>query len=553
MEAPPVFAIVALLGWLTGTPASVEPVGTTQVALAVRQIVAGPRHPSPHGGDLPGFRPGLVALYAPVDEPIWCSETAVAPAASVALAAMERAEEEGLDPRDYDVAWLRAIASRVTGGTANATDRAAFDTGLSLSYLRFLAHNAAGRIDPRRIGFAYHVAARPAELASQLKQALADGQLAALPQRVEPTLPQYRRLEAELARYRGLAQEGPWDRLPSVARVAPGETYRGCEALARRLAAIGDLADPASVCAAAGSPAAAVGYTAALAAAVQRFQSRHGLTADGILGPTTIRQLNVAPADRVLRIELALERLRWLPRPSGPFLVVNVPAFRLVGFRSPAERAPALQMSVIVGRAARTRTPLFVAEMKEVVFRPYWYPPDSIMKGEILPRLLKQPHYLAENDMEIVASFGENARPLQLDAGTLEGLRNGTLRLRQRPGPKNSLGLVKFNFPNDYSVYMHGTPAPELFTRTRRDFSHGCVRVADPEALAGFVLDDPAWTRERVEAAMNGAETERVSLARPVSVFVFYTTAIVRSDGTVAFFEDVYGEDRRLARALGRR
>jgi L,D-transpeptidase YcbB len=543
-------AIVALLPPLAvPAPPSPEPAGA---ALAVSRILAGPRHPSPHGGDLSAFRPALKALYAPADEPVWCRDTAVAPAAAAALAAMEGAGEEGLDPRAYDVGWLRALSSRVAAGAADATEVAAFDTGLSLSYVRFLAHHQAGRIDPRRIGFDYHAPARPVELASLLRQALADGQVPGLPRRVAPALPQYRRLAAELGRYRALALGGPWERLPSVTRIGPGDPYRDCALLAGRLAALGDLADPAGACAA-GTPQAPARYPASLSAAVQRFQLRHGLAPDGLLGPATIRQLNVAPEDRVLQIELALERLRWLPRPRGPFLVVNVPAFRLVAFRSPEHDAPALQMPVVVGRAARTRTPLFAAEMKDVVFRPYWYPPDSIMKGEILPRLLKHPGYLAENDMEIVAGFGVGARPLPPDAGTLEGLRNGTLRLRQRPGAKNSLGLVKFDFPNDYTVYMHGTPAPELFARTRRDFSHGCVRVADPAALAGFVLDQPAWTRERIEAAMGGAETVRVPLARPVSVFVFYTTAIVRSEGTVAFFEDVYGEDRRLARALGRR
>jgi murein L,D-transpeptidase YcbB/YkuD len=209
-------------------------------------------------------------------------------------------------------------------------------------------------------------------------------------------------------------------------------------------------------------------------------------------------------------------------------------------------------MAVIVGRAARTRTPLFAAEMRELIFRPYWYPPDSILSGEILPDLRRNPAYLAKNEMEIVAGFDEGARRLPATPANLDRLRSGALRLRQRPGPRNALGLLKFVFPNDYTVYMHGTPAPELFGRARRDFSHGCIRLEDPAALAGFVLDSAEWTRSRIEQAMNGARTLPVQLPRQVPVVIFYTTAIVRADGTIAFFEDVYGEDARLQRVLAR-
>jgi murein L,D-transpeptidase YcbB/YkuD len=287
--------------------------------------------------------------------------------------------------------------------------------------------------------------------------------------------------------------------------------------------------------------------------AVRLFQARHGLEADGVLGPATFRALNRPLAQRARQIELALERLRWLPHAEGPVLVVNVPAFRLVAFETAQAQRPALQMAVVVGRAARTRTPLFSGQLRQVIFRPWWYPPASILEGEILPDVQRRPSYLAANDMEIVARFDDGAPALPPTAANLARLRRGELHLRQRPGPRNALGLVKFVFPNDYTVYMHGTPATALFARTRRDFSHGCIRVEDPPALARFVLaGDPAWTAERIEAAMNATRTLRVDVPRPIPVIVYYTTTIVRADGMVEFFDDVYGEDATLERALQR-
>ena len=187
-----------------------------------------------------------------------------------------------------------------------------------------------------------------------------------------------------------------------------------------------------------------------------------------------------------------------------------------------------------------------------MIFRPYWNVPLSIARGEMLPALARNPSYLQRHDMEIVAGPGDDARPVATTAANAALVRQGKLRIRQRPGPSNALGLVKFVFPNDANVYMHGTPAPELFRRPRRDFSHGCVRVEDPVALAEWALaGEDGWTRERILAAMNAARSSRVELRRPIQVILFYVTAVVSSeDGTVRFAEDIYGHDARLDRAL---
>ena len=219
----------------------------------------------------------------------------------------------------------------------------------------------------------------------------------------------------------------------------------------------------------------------------------------------------------------------------------------------PRDGAPSAGMGVIVGRALNTRTPVFVEEMPYIIFRPYWNVPRSIARQEIVPALQRDPAYLRREDMEIVSGQGDDARVVALSAESIALLRQGTLRVRQRPGPKNSLGSVKFVFPNDDNVYLHGTPALQLFSRSRRDFSHGCVRVEDPVALAAWALkDQPEWTQERILAAMNANRPLQVNLPRPIQVILFYVTAVVE-DGTMRFAEDIYGHDAKLDRALARR
>ena len=257
-------------------------------------------------------------------------------------------------------------------------------------------------------------------------------------------------------------------------------------------------------------------------------------------------------ARRVHQIELALERLRWLP-PLGPrpFIVVNVPGFELFAFDSAGGAgAPSLTMKVVVGRALNTRTPMLFEQMRYVEFRPYWNVPRSILRAELLPKLRRDPSYLRSQQMEL---FKPGLGPVgdRVDADVIRLLAADSLRVRQHPGPSNSLGLIKFAFPNAESIYMHGTPETELFARTRRDFSHGCIRLEDPAALGAWVLRAlPGWTPDSIRAAMGGSSTFRVALDKPLAVAVFYTTAVAMPDGTARFFPDIYGLDRELTEAL---
>ena len=262
-----------------------------------------------------------------------------------------------------------------------------------------------------------------------------------------------------------------------------------------------------------------------------------------------------AGAANVRKIDLTLERWRWLPTFQTPPVIVNIPEFRLFAFRTTADRAAdILQMDVIVGRTfPRTRTPVFVADMKSVIFRPYWDVPRSILLREELPKIRANPAYLAAQHLEIVSGAGDSARPLPPTPASLQALAGGAARLRQQPGPDNALGLIKFDLPNQYAVYLHSTPAQQLFLRPHRAFSHGCIRVSDPVALATYVLrDTPSdWTPTRIRAAMNGTQTRRVRLARPIRVIILYGTVLAKEDGEVLFFEDLYRQDRRLERLLG--
>jgi murein L,D-transpeptidase YcbB/YkuD len=287
---------------------------------------------------------------------------------------------------------------------------------------------------------------------------------------------------------------------------------------------------------------------------IKKFQIRHGLTADGVLGKATAAALNVPLGDRVRQIEFALERLRWLPHlGAGRFIGVNVPMFRLWAWDDlQMSREPSLTMNVIVGKAPSTRTPVLASEIEQVVARPYWNVPVSIARGELIPAWRRDHGYFDRHALELVAGAGDAAPVVPATETSVAELEQGRLRLRQRPGPNNSLGLLKFIFPNEESVYLHGTPATELFNRSRRDFSHGCVRVEDPLALAEWLLDGQAgWTRDRIVEATGRSRPSAIRLAKPVQVILFYITAAVfPEDGAIHFADDIYGHDVILDRAL---
>ena len=450
-------------------------------------------------------------LYAAtVQPPSWLDDGGERARTAVRL--LRDAPLHGLDPARYDADGL----ARRLDGLGDAVDALAFERDLSTAMLQYLSDLHFGRVPS---GYRPPSDADRYDPVERLREALVDGRLAQAVDAAAPPIALVRRVEATLARYRQLAAAYPaWSDLP------PRE----------RLRALGDLDD--------GTPD--------LAAAVRRFQARHGLAEDGVLGAATLAALAVPPARRVTQLELTLERLRWLPRPpQGRIVVVDVPAYRLWAFDVREPAGPLLEMRVIVGAAARTPTPLFIGQMRSLEFNPYWNVPRSIETREILPRLARDPGYLARNDMELIPLPGQ-VLPGN-SAAALAALRAGTVRVRQRPGPGNALGAVKFAMPNPMNIYLHSTPAQELFGRARRDLSHGCIRVERPRELARFVLADPErWDASAVAAAMRPGRTVTVPLREPVPVVLFYATALTDRDGRALFADDIYGLDEQLLQAL---
>lgn len=374
----------------------------------------------------------------------------------------------------------------------------------------------------------------------------------------EPASPQsmrhYQLLEQALARYQELAAAQPaLTALPPLPRrsLRTGEDYAGVPALRVLLTALGDLPAGAALAAPATTapgerdlPSVQL-FDETLAAALQRFQERHGLEQDGVLGPATWRALTTPLSARVRQIEWTLSRWRSLPpNPHARAIFINIPRFRLYAMDSVDDReAQMLQIDVIVGKAVEDlRTPTFSADMTHLIFRPYWDVPRSIALRELLPAARGNPGYLARNNYELVDGSG---RVVADPSGRLDELAAGALRVRQRPGDTNALGAVKFMLPNPHNVYLHDTPARSLFERRTRAFSHGCIRVADPAALAEWVLRDvPGWSRERITEAMQGGQPLTVNLPEPIRVYIAYGTAIAREDGSVLFLDDLYGLEK---------
>ena len=414
--------------------------------------------------------------------------------------------------------------------------------------MRYISDLHIGKVNPKHFDFGFDVESKKLDLPEFLKTDVVDApDVASVLSQVEPPYPGYKRTIQALQSYLQLEKQSDGEQLPATGKtVAPGDSYPGVPQLVRLLRLTGDLPADANL------PADQSVYQGPIVDAVKNFQGRLGRTPDGRITSQTLADLNVPISFRVRQMQLTLERWRWLPEiyQKSP-IVANIPEFRLRAYDENFKIG--LTMNIVVGKAYDHSTPVFENKMAYVVFRPYWSVPYSIARAEFFSRIARDPDYLAKKGFEVVNSRQEVVAAGTVTNEVLDQLRAGKLFIRQNPGPKNSLGLVKFIFPNDYNIYMHDTPEQVFFSKSRRDFSHGCIRLERPADLAVWVLrNNPGdWNIARVRAAMNGsASNQQVNLAHPIPVLIVYATVIVTEDGTVHFYDDIYGHDGTLEKIL---
>jgi L,D-transpeptidase YcbB len=457
---------------------------------------------------------------------------------------LQQAGNKGLDSKDYDgERWAARVKALTETSSKDENALVNFDLAMTVSGMRYSSDLHLGKVDPRTLHTDFEPERNEYDLCDFLLKRVAVGDnLSELFAKIEPPYPGYQRTLLALQRYMKLAADEKPDPLPEVVKpVSPGQAYAGMAQLTERLKYVGDLPTDAT-------PAADPNlYQGDVVEAVKRFQALHGLDPQGKLGPQTITELNRPLSYRVEQLRLTLERWRWLPHnfPQPPILV-NIPEFLLRAYN--ADGKMAISMPVVVGRALRTETPVMEEDMKYVVFWPYWNVPPSILRNEIIPKITKDRGYIQKNDFEVATYSGQVVTDGIISDDVLAQLRAGKLMVRQKPGPKNALGLIKFIFPNSNNVYLHSTPSQAAFGESRRDFSHGCVRVKQPATLAEWVLrNNPGWNRERVDAAFKAGKEQQVNLTNQIPVLIVYGTAVAPEDGKIYFFDDIYGHDKRLS------
>jgi len=519
-------------------PAPAAATQTPQVtapAVAMNEIsslIASKQHPYLTQSHFTYRADDLDALYKANNyQPIWLADDGKANKnADEAIKLLEAAAGHGLNPADYDTSMLRQKLTELKAPfDVHSKDAALYDTAISLSLLRFMHNLHYGRINPADLHFSIQRRAeKTLDLPALIKAGIAADTVASLPSSVEPQLQQYQKLKQALASYRA-PEKIPRLNLVVNSTVRQGDALPQSAELQKYLAAFGDLPSDKI-------DNTATTYTATIVEGVKNFQKRHGIKASGTINKATVAALNapLTDAEHIMRIELAMERLRWLPEISeGPAIMVNIPAFQLSAFDDIKQDIPTTTMRVVVGKAAKNQTPQLAADMRFVDFQPYWNVPYKIAKDEILPKLAADPEYLTRQNMEFVSGSGSSA-----------------LRIRQRPGKGNALGKVKFIFPNSSSVYLHDTPSVALFSRPRRDLSHGCVRVAHPQELAEFVLKDQGgWDTGAIKKAMVG-KNRQVVLKKPIPVLFLYNTAFFDEHNNLTFYTDIYNRDAELLDAL---
>jgi L,D-transpeptidase YcbB len=520
---------------------------STSGVSALHSIVDSARNADLRWSDFTPYKTEVAKLYeADGYSLLWVQNGRVRPQGLAVIELLQNAGAKGLDPEDYDGSRWQGRLLKLSQKPSEQ-ESASFDTALTVSAMRYIRAIHCGRVNPKEFKFELDTEGKKLPLAEFIQtQVVNASDPTAEIQKLEPPFLGYRKLLELLPVYEGYANRAEGEKLPTITKtVRPGQSYAGVVRLGRFLQIIGDIPAGAQL-----NPNATI-YDGALVEGVKHYQDRHGETPTGNLDARTINELNTPPAARIRQIKLTLERWRWIPHsfPQPP-VVVNLPEFRVRAMNP--DGTVAFYKNVIIGKAYGHKSPIFEKEIQYVVFRPYWNVPPSIQRSEIVPHIQKDPNYIAKHNFEVVTPQGEVVTDDQVSPEVLEGIKSLHLMVRQKPGDTNSLGLVKIIFPNPDNVYLHGTDVPELFSPDVRDFSHGCIRVEKPADLVAWVLrNNPGWDLERVKAAMNGETNNlQVNLVTRIPILIVYGTATVNEENQIRFFDDIYGYDAELDKAL---
>jgi murein L,D-transpeptidase YcbB/YkuD len=479
--------------------------------------------------------------------PAFYDAAGIRPEVPILIDTIRHADGEGLQKSAYplgliDQLMAEAIYRAASGSRLFPQEGAIFDMALTTAFFLHAAYLSEGQLATEAIHENWRFEKPPLDMAGLLENALNENLFESLLKSLAPPHEGYRRLKAAMLTYDTIRQAGGWPAIAGGSKLKKGDQGNRVLDLRRRLIISGDLL--------AWGTMVDDRFDDVLEAAVRRFQQRHGLAPDGIVGAASLAALNVPVEERLRKIKVNLERFRWLPRFMGQrYIAVNIPAYEL----EVVENGSVLQrMRVVVGKTERP-TPVLAGKITYLELNPYWHIPPTIARTDILPKAQEDPDYLVRQRIRVFENWQDRAAeidPLTIDWNRIQPA-HFPYKLRQEPAPFNSLGRVKFMFPNQMSIYLHDTPARELFHRDARNFSSGCVRLEKPKELADYLLkSDPSWNPEKLNAALQAAQPRIVLLKDPIAVYLLYWTAWVDPDQGLQFREDIYDKDDTLAQAL---
>jgi len=465
--------------------------------------------------------------------PAWTSKQAI----DEMLQAVIESKDDGLMPSDYHLKALTGLRETIDkSGDSDFRAMADFDMLLTDALLRLSYHLYYGKVNPESLDPDWNFKRNIHKIQPEiyLQKVIDSGKILESLDRLRPKLAYYPALKAMLRRYRKFA-ENPWPVIPEGKVLKEGMTDARVPLLLNRLMAEGYHVQRS------GNETRL--YDQGLVEAIKDFQKHHALDVDGVIGRNTLRELNIPASHRVDTIRVNLERARWILHDLDPeFLVVNIAAFKLYFLKNGQKQ---WECKVMVGKPF-WKTPCFRATVEYVVVNPYWVVPPGILRKEVIPKIRRNPGYLARENLEIVDSRGRVINPRSINWARVNPARFPYM-IRQRPGPKNALGRIKFIFPNKHFVFLHDTPAKSLFSRTMRAFSHGCIRVEKPMELAEILFQgSKTWNRQKIEELIATRETKTIHLEHPMPILILYWTVTPESDGKPKFYQDIYNRDIKI-------